>query len=202
MARAAGLDLTTIVAASLAIADAEGVHRLTMRRLSAELGVTPMAVYHHLDGKEQLLDLVVDESLRGLPVLDVAGDPHRELSAFFLAFHRLLVTHPSLAQAMAGRPLEGPVAMAAGDRVLELLGRAGLDDRAAAEALIGLFSLTLGAGLYRIARSPAGMSRSFPAMTAETTPVAHRLRRQLSEAPADEQQFLGALDRLVRGYVP
>lgn len=160
-----------------------------------------MAVYHHLDGKEQLLDLVVDESLRSLPVLDVDGDPHRELSAFFLAFHRLLVTHPSLAQAMAGRPLEGPVAMAAGDRVLELLGR-GLDDRAAAEALIGLFSLTLGAGLYRIARSPAGTSRSFPAMTAEATPVAHRLRRQLSEAPADEQQFLGALDRLVQGYLP
>jgi len=34
-----------------------------MRRLSAELGVTPMATYHHASGREELLDLVIDQSL-------------------------------------------------------------------------------------------------------------------------------------------
>src|SRR5207237_518502 len=42
-----GLDVPTVVRTSLAIADAEGLDGLTMRRLASELDVTPMAIYHH-----------------------------------------------------------------------------------------------------------------------------------------------------------
>jgi AcrR family transcriptional regulator len=31
-----------------------------MRRLADEIGVTPMALYHHIPSKKQLLDLAVD----------------------------------------------------------------------------------------------------------------------------------------------
>ena len=65
-----GLDVPTVVRTSLAIADAEGLDGLTMRRLASELDVTPMAIYHHVKNKEQLLDLVVDESLKELPAVD------------------------------------------------------------------------------------------------------------------------------------
>jgi TetR/AcrR family transcriptional regulator, tetracycline repressor protein len=40
---------------TLAIADREGLKAVTMRRLAAELGVTPMSLYRHFDDKDALL---------------------------------------------------------------------------------------------------------------------------------------------------
>ena len=41
-----------VLAAAVALADAEGLPALTMRRLAADLGVEAMSLYHHLPGKE------------------------------------------------------------------------------------------------------------------------------------------------------
>lgn len=50
------------------IADAHGVEALTMRRLAEDLGVEAMSLYHHVDGKDGLLDGVVGIMLgAGLP---------------------------------------------------------------------------------------------------------------------------------------
>lgn len=59
MNRRQKLDVDRIVdAACEAIAD-DGLARFSMRRLGARLGVDPMAVYHHVGGKRQLLSLVM-----------------------------------------------------------------------------------------------------------------------------------------------
>lgn len=200
MARSAGLGVPRIVAASFAVADAEGLDGLTMRRLAAELGVTPMAVYHHVASKEQLLDLMVDESLRTLPDIDQDAPADRALRAFFLAFHRLLVARPALAHALSDRPLDGSVAARIGEQVLDVLGRAGLDDDAAVGLLVSLFALTLGAALYRASRA-ADPSRGIRGVSSGATPTAHRLRRRLVESAADNAQFLRALEVLVAGYL-
>ena len=39
----------------LALADANGLDELTIRRLAQDLGVTPMALYWHFRSKEELL---------------------------------------------------------------------------------------------------------------------------------------------------
>ena len=46
--------------AAIAIADRGGVVGLTIRSLATELGVKPMAVYHHVAGKDEILDGIVD----------------------------------------------------------------------------------------------------------------------------------------------
>lgn len=55
--------LTTerIVSTALTLGLQKGFESLTMRSLARELGVTPMAFYHHVSGKRELLQLVVDE---------------------------------------------------------------------------------------------------------------------------------------------
>ncbi|GLZ81622.1 hypothetical protein Afil01_64290 [Actinorhabdospora filicis] len=62
---------------AIAVADAEGLDAITMRRLATELGVAPMAAYRYVDGKDELLqlmgDLVHDEI-----ELPEAGVPWRE----------------------------------------------------------------------------------------------------------------------------
>lgn len=48
---------------ALALADAEGLEAVTIRRLAADQGVTPMALYWHFRDKEVLLDAVVERVL-------------------------------------------------------------------------------------------------------------------------------------------
>ena len=52
-----------VVARALAVLDDYGLADLTMRRLGAELGVQPSALYHHFPNKQALLAAVADEVL-------------------------------------------------------------------------------------------------------------------------------------------
>jgi len=61
----AGLGREQILSTAVAIADAEGLEALSMRRLAAELGVGAMSLYRHVSGKSdlvtQMADLVIGE---------------------------------------------------------------------------------------------------------------------------------------------
>ena len=46
----------TVVEGALALAEAEGLGAVTIRRLAKKLGVTPMALYWHFRSKDELLD--------------------------------------------------------------------------------------------------------------------------------------------------
>jgi AcrR family transcriptional regulator len=52
-----------VVEQALRVLDAYGLADLTMRRLGAELGVQPSALYHHFANKQTLLAAVADEIL-------------------------------------------------------------------------------------------------------------------------------------------
>ena len=52
-----------VVAAALELADAEGIAAITMRRLAADLSVEAMSLYHHVPGKERLLDELTEAVL-------------------------------------------------------------------------------------------------------------------------------------------
>ncbi|WP_017545643.1 GntR family transcriptional regulator [Nocardiopsis prasina] len=55
-----GLTREGIVLAAIAVADAEGLEGLSMRRVSVELGVSTMALYRHVASKGELLTEIVD----------------------------------------------------------------------------------------------------------------------------------------------
>src|SRR5512135_623562 len=57
----ARLSKQAVVQRALALADAEGLDALTIRRLATELGVTPMALYWHFRNKEELLAGLADQ---------------------------------------------------------------------------------------------------------------------------------------------
>ncbi len=52
-----------VVAQAIVVLDTYGLADLTMRRLGAELGVQPSALYHHFANKQTLLAAVADEIL-------------------------------------------------------------------------------------------------------------------------------------------
>jgi len=64
-----------IAAAALAIADAEGIEAVSMRRLATELGAGTMTLYHYVETKHDLLTLMNDAVMGELLV------PEAELAA-------------------------------------------------------------------------------------------------------------------------
>jgi AcrR family transcriptional regulator len=66
------LSLDAVVRAAIAVADADGLGSLTMTRVAERLGVTTMAIYRYVPGKEELIDLMNDHAL-GPPPAAGAG---------------------------------------------------------------------------------------------------------------------------------
>jgi AcrR family transcriptional regulator len=60
VANKAPLNLNRTLQVALVIADDDGLEAVTMRRLARELGVEAASLYHHVNGKSQILDGLVD----------------------------------------------------------------------------------------------------------------------------------------------
>jgi AcrR family transcriptional regulator len=103
----ADLTLDAVVSAGLAIVDAEGLSALTMARVAEELGVTPMAAYRHVPGKEELLDLMIDAAFVDAPRCS-ARNWRIELARWARAELALLKRRPWLLQTILRRVAIGP----------------------------------------------------------------------------------------------
>ena len=63
-----------IVQTAIAIADAEGLEAVSMQRVAADLGYTPMALYRHVQDKAHLVAAMAD-SAYGSPPAAAKPDP-------------------------------------------------------------------------------------------------------------------------------
>jgi AcrR family transcriptional regulator len=54
------ISLGDVVAAGVAIADAEGLPALSMRKVASRLGVGPMSLYTYVPGRSELVELMID----------------------------------------------------------------------------------------------------------------------------------------------
>jgi AcrR family transcriptional regulator len=73
-----GLTRSEVVAAALGVADAEGLEAVSIRRVAAELGVRPMALYSHIASKDDLVALMLHEMSGELLVPEPLPDDWRE----------------------------------------------------------------------------------------------------------------------------
>jgi AcrR family transcriptional regulator len=62
------LDIAEIVRVARQLVASDGVDGLSMRALARELGVSPMATYHHVGNKQDLVALVIDDVLADVQV--------------------------------------------------------------------------------------------------------------------------------------
>ena len=203
----AGLSRRQVLAAARRIADAEGVDRLTMRRLAAELGVMPNALYTYVPDKEALLDALLDDLLADVD----PGDPAAEedwrdgLVGVMDASRRLLLAHPQLAPVFLARPALGPNAARLGEITLALLRRGGVEGERAVEALRVLLIYSLGFAAFQAPRlqtdSPARTEQveaAYAGLPEDRFPRLRRLAGPLA-APTDDRQFHTGLRWLLDG---
>ncbi|MFI5911820.1 TetR/AcrR family transcriptional regulator C-terminal domain-containing protein [Dactylosporangium sp. NPDC051541] len=107
-------DRAAVVAAAIAIADAEGLPGLSMRRLAGQLGLPTMAVYRFVVDREDLVLLMMDKVMGDNPPPPMPGDGWRaRVEAIARLQWRMYRRHTWLAQAVSfTRPLVAPNAMA------------------------------------------------------------------------------------------
>jgi AcrR family transcriptional regulator len=124
--RGAGLTRNKVLAAALAIADAEGLDAVSFRRLAGDLGVTPMALYRYVDDKEALLDGIADLVLSQLELPEpTAGDWREQLRAAAWSFRAVLVAHPAVVPIFLRRPLLTPAGLRSANALVGFFRHAG-----------------------------------------------------------------------------
>ena len=115
------LDRERILDAAQAIAEAEGVAKLTMRRIGRELGADPTAVYRHFRDKSELLIELADR-LFGIGPEIAPGLGWRETLKIELRYGLSRYrSHPDLAMRLAVQPDDTPSLERIADRTLGLL---------------------------------------------------------------------------------
>ncbi|MFJ3434551.1 TetR/AcrR family transcriptional regulator [Streptomyces cyaneofuscatus] len=84
------LSQEAILVAAQRILDTEGPERLSMRRLAREMSSTAMALYHHVQDKDELLLLLLDAHARRYPRPVLPSEPRTRLLAAAQVLHDLL----------------------------------------------------------------------------------------------------------------
>ncbi|MFE3023910.1 mycofactocin system transcriptional regulator MftR2, partial [Nocardia tengchongensis] len=122
------LSESEIVEAALRVVRQDGVEKLSMRRLSRELGVSPMAPYYYVADKRELLDLVATAALTGV------RKPPPEFGTWQMRLRDLidqidekLRKHPGLGDVLIEQMLGKQLDLIAA--VMEILFDAGFDER-------------------------------------------------------------------------
>jgi len=117
-----------IVSTALALVDRDGLKARSMRRLGAELGVDPMAVYYHIPNKQALLDAIVEAVMAGidLSVDDRAALPEERILCAACAYRDAMLAHVNALPILLARGPATPAAMRPVERLIGILRDAGL----------------------------------------------------------------------------
>ena len=110
-----------VVADALVLADAEGLGALSMRTLATRLGVEAMSLYHHVAGKEALLDAMVDAVFEEIHLPVVGGDWRTELRARSISGREVMRRHRWAIGLMDSRRTPGPATLRHHDAVIGCL---------------------------------------------------------------------------------
>lgn len=122
------LDAGRIATAALAVADEHGADGFTMRSVANALGVTPMALYHHVEDKAALAQLVVDLVIGERPLPAAAGTSWQdELWAMAQWMRETMQAHPVVVHLRRQYKVWTPSIFAMAERWLTIWQQSGLE---------------------------------------------------------------------------
>ena len=168
-----------VLEGAVALADEIGIEALTIRRLAVALGVKPMTIYHYVDGKEQILDGMVDLVFDqiDLPPADTGWKPAIRMRC--VSAREVLNRHPWAAPLMEGRTSPGPATLRHHDAVIACFRRGGLSLQLTAHAYAMVDAFVYGFALQE-ASLPFGGSEE----------IGELAEQIVSALPADEYPAL------------
>ncbi len=141
-----GLDREKITAATVALLDAEGLAKFSMRRLAAELGVTAMSVYWYVANKDDLLELALDRVAGELspPDPDDDTDWRVQLRRLAQSYREMLVGHPWTTGLLSRFLNIGPHMLAFSRASIEVMRKGGVPVERQGGAISAVFQFVYG----------------------------------------------------------
>jgi AcrR family transcriptional regulator len=111
VAKRAPVNFEQALRVALSVADSEGIEAVTMRRLARELGVEAASLYHHLRGKDEILDGLVDVVAGEVELPVPSADWRIAISQRAHNTRAVLRRHPWAVSLMASRANPGPATL-------------------------------------------------------------------------------------------
>jgi AcrR family transcriptional regulator len=193
-----------VVEAAVALANAEGLEAVSMRRLAEELGVGTMTPYTYVASKDELLGLMRDEVARAMLVPEpLPGDWREALRQIALHTREAIEANPWMVDA---RPRSGPVRINLARHIEQsasVVEALGAEPQLGAAALAAVDDYVFGHCLRQRARKRKIRSRRAAAAAGETPlPLAPEVEAAIEagELPRFGRVFAALGDR--RGIVP
>lgn len=197
-----------ITAAALAIADAEGLDAVSMRRVAAALGTGAASLYRYVETRDDLLDLMTDAVAGEYALPEPDGDWLAGLVVVGEQARAILRRHPWLTSLTISRPVLGPNGVALLEHVLAVLESHPADLPVKLEAFAMLNAITALFVQHELAGGSAFQQRHAAYLQHAVTSGEHpRLAGLLSQAaglasgydPAD--RFGDVLARILTGLL-
>lgn len=178
------------------ILDRDGFDGLTMRGLATRLGVTPMAMYRHFDGKKVLVDAILERALLEIALPPSALTPREVLEALARDIRASVLRHASLVPALVANPSLGPSDYRLGARGCAALEEAGLagEDVWRGWNLIAMYALG-----FAIVEAPRASEEG--ANVDQDPLLASRLAPPPPAEFISERQFEHGLQRVLAGIL-
>ena len=126
-----------IAQVALQITETDGLAKLSMRKLGAELGVEAMSLYHYVDNKDDLLQAMTDRLYAEIELPSLAGLSSWEdaVRGVLRSYHEVLISHSAAVELFLTQPSTSSRGLDVMTWVFELLTGFGLSAKDAVDAL-------------------------------------------------------------------
>ncbi|WP_410869646.1 TetR/AcrR family transcriptional regulator [Nocardia sp. A7] len=195
-----GLAVDDVVAAGITLADRDGIDKLTIRAVAAELGLRAMSLYTYVPSKDALIVLMVDAVAATDTPIPTGVAVRERMIAIATQLRTELIEHPWLLEVSPWRQVLGPARMRRYERQLSAIDGIGLSDLAMDRAIAVLTDFATGNARLAVAAAGAAAQLSdadwwevngpllAQVMPADEFPLAGRVGTTVGEhyqAPAD-----------------
>jgi AcrR family transcriptional regulator len=138
-----------IVDAAFAVVDSDGPGGLTLRRLASELGVSAPSLYNHINGVDELVELMRERiSQRVLPPRRTrTGDDAAAVAEVAVAYFDALCAHPGVLPVLLAHPVRSAVAVATYEAMASTMVERGFEPRVALDLVLSIDALVVGMAL-------------------------------------------------------
>ncbi|ADJ45140.1 TetR family transcriptional regulator [Amycolatopsis mediterranei S699] len=162
-----------ILLAGLALVDEAGLDAVSMRKLARRLGVDPMSLYNHVDGKDALLDGIAEILLAAIPTPPPEADLRGTMSSLAHGFRAAMLDHPRAAPLVLTRRLASMTALAPVEAVLGPLLAAGFPPERAVHGLRAVLAFLTGTLMREVEAAPTfgGSARRLADLSASGLPA-------------------------------
>jgi TetR/AcrR family tetracycline transcriptional repressor len=151
-----------IVAAALALLDAEGFDAVTMPAVARRLGVGTMSLYRHVADKDDLVDAIAADVLGGVAVPGTEpGDWEGRVVGYLRALREAAIAHPALSRILAKRGLTVPPVFDQLEAAHAALRSAGFSELDAVRTFYTLLTYTLGFIMWELPRVHLQPARAY-----------------------------------------